>query len=524
MSRDTREVVLRRGVVVAAVASGLVLYLANLWLGGLNQDEGWYLYAALERAAGRLPYRDFFFSQGPLLPLVYGWLTPLWSWQGVLGGRVVTAVLGLSGAGVAAWLAGRQVAPGRRWAAAVTAWLLTAGNLYHAYFTTIPKTYALAGLLLLAGGAALLRALERGSLPAAATGGLLLALAAATRLSLGVLLPVAGLLLLRQIRRVRWLWLAFGLGGLLGLALTLGGALWQSCDQFLFANFFHTTRSGGGLLFAAGSLARLLRHHLPLAAVGLALLPLLQRCKSRQAAESESGRWLYKLLLPLFAAGFILHLLSPFPYDDYQTPLMPLLAVVVAVAFWRNLPLAAGREGDRQAALVALALLLGCGAAAAASPYCEEWLVLGKDRIWVVQKQESELARLRRTARELLPLVPAEAELLTQDTYLAVEMGRRVPAGFEMGPFAYFPALSDSEAHHYCVLNGKLLSEALSSSEAPVVALSGYALALAAPEMEPVAAKEIEQFKSLLQQRYRLERVVPHFGQGHTPLEIWRVK
>jgi hypothetical protein len=109
---DERKWVLAAGA--AAGAAAVVIAAAAVWLGPLNQDEGWYLYAALETAAGRLPYRDFFFTQGPVLPMVYGWLAPLWSDAGVLGGRIVTATLGLLASVLVALLAARGTAPGGR--------------------------------------------------------------------------------------------------------------------------------------------------------------------------------------------------------------------------------------------------------------------------------------------------------------------------------------------------------------------------------------------------------------------------
>ena len=78
-----------------AIALALVIAVANIVLGNLNLDEGWYLQAAANKAVGKMPYRDFFFTQAPLLPDVYGLLLPLWAPAGVLGGRIVTAVIGL---------------------------------------------------------------------------------------------------------------------------------------------------------------------------------------------------------------------------------------------------------------------------------------------------------------------------------------------------------------------------------------------------------------------------------------------
>ena len=515
---------------LAALAAGalllaLALHALNLWLGNLNQDEGWYLYAALEQAAGRLPYRDFFFSQGPLMPRVYGLLVPLWAPLGVAGGRALTALLGLCGAGLAAWLGARSAPRGRRAACAVTVFLLTSGNVYHSYFTTIPKTYALASLLLLAGLAALWRPGGPRAPWRAGLGGLLLACAACTRLSLGIALPAAGLFLLCGARRWRGAWLGFGLGGLAGLALLLGPALATARDAFLFANFFHVSRGAEGLLFAAGSVSRLARNYLPLAALALAALAL-RGCGGGRAArgggETEVPPPGLGLALLVFAAVFVVHLLSPFPYDDYQVPVMPLAAIAVAVAFWRALPSPDDAAGDgRQQRVIVAALLVWAALGAGTSTLNEEWMIVGKDRFWVVRKAQPDLALLRTTAREIAARVPPDEFLLTQDTYLAVEAGRRVPPGFEMGPFSYFPGLDDDDARRHHVLNQRLLDAALAAGQAPVIALSGYGLALAAPVMTPVPAAQTDAFLETIGRKYRLDRTVERFGQAHTPLRIW---
>ena len=516
----------KNGLAALAVGAGLLalaLYVLNLWLGNLNLDEGWYLYAALEQAAGRLPYRDFFFSQGPLMPRVYGLLSPFWAPFGVAGGRALTALLGLCGAVLAAWLAARGAPSGRRLACAATAFLLTAGNVYHAYFTTIPKTYALASLLLLAGVAALWQPSGPRAAWRAGLGGLLLACAACTRLSLGIALPVAGCFLLLHARRWRGAWLGFGLGGLAGLALLLGPVLATARDAFLFSNFFHASRGTEGLLFAAGSVSRLIRHYLPLAALALAALALHGwRGRASRSPDTEAVPPGLGLALLIFASVFVVHLLSPFPYDDYQVPVMPLLALALAIVFWRTLPANGDAviEGRRQCVLVAV-LLAWAALGAGTSTLNEEWMIVGKDRFWVVKKAQPDLALLRATAREIAAQVPPEAYLLTQDTYLAVEARRRVPPGFEMGPFSYFPELGDADAHRYHVLNEQRLSAALAAGQAPVIALSGYGLALAAPVMTPVPEPQIAAFLEIIGRRYRLDRTIEHFGQAHTPLRIW---
>ena len=91
----------RWGHLALFIAVGLAwlgLSFFNLWMGELNQDEGWYLYAAKQLAAGRLPYRDFAFTQAPLVPLAYAACLNWIDAHGILGGRILTWLFGTLGA------------------------------------------------------------------------------------------------------------------------------------------------------------------------------------------------------------------------------------------------------------------------------------------------------------------------------------------------------------------------------------------------------------------------------------------
>lgn len=277
-----------------------------------------------------------------------------------------------------------------------------------------------------------------------------------------------------------------------------------------------------------GSLARLARGYLPLLALVVATLAL---CGAFEPAEDGEERvypaWSPGLsaCLLIFVPVFGLHLLSPFPYDDYQVPIMPLLAIVTAVVFWQRLPYGGDTVVERRRQrIVVTSLLLWSTVAIGSSALAEGWMVLGKDRLWVVTKERSDLEELQRVGSEIAALVAPGERLLTQDLYLAVEARRAVPAGFEMGPFSYFPGLTKQEAERYKVLNRERLEEELRVSDAPVVALSGYGLALEAPEMTPVAPEDTAHFESLIEQRYELHSTVDNFGQEHTTLKIWKLK
>ena len=205
---------MKRYAVLSLLACA-VLSVAAVWLGGLNQDEGWYLYAAGLVGEGRMPYRDFFYTQGPLMPCVYSAFSWTWRVGGLLGARILTCLIGLASMILFAAAARIVAPPSRRAAASVAAFMLLGCNLYHVYYTSIPKTYALASLFVAAGiflaAHALMSAGPRMRAASLFASGLSFAFAAGARVSLGALLAVVGFSLLFAFRRFGWSFFWFGL-------------------------------------------------------------------------------------------------------------------------------------------------------------------------------------------------------------------------------------------------------------------------------------------------------------------------
>jgi len=128
-----------------ATWGGTALYvlfsLIYLILGQANADEGWYLYASKLVFQGNVPYRDFAYTQMPLLPYIYG-LPQLVSPSLYLG-RVTSMLFSLTAFLLCILLARRYAG---RMGAGLTA-LLLGSFTYGIYFATIIKTYALLALL-----------------------------------------------------------------------------------------------------------------------------------------------------------------------------------------------------------------------------------------------------------------------------------------------------------------------------------------------------------------------------------------
>ena len=508
-----------------AVGAAACMSFFVVWWGGLNQDEGWYLYAAQLVHDGKLPYRDFFFTQGPTMPFVYSVLSPIWRTagsplQGLLGGRVVTLLFGFATVLTAVALARRLVPTERRGLAGLTVFALLGCNLYHLYFTTIPKTYALGGLFVMVGFLLLVHGLKSVA-PIAGkfhlfAAGLSLAFASGTRISLILILPVAGVLLLARIKMFRLSFLWFGLGGATGLFLTYGLFALDppSLRTLLAAQGYHAARGGFDPFFALGSVSRLLRGYAALGILGVAASFLARGGRSSATVGEAEGLTLWALVCG-FAAVFLLQLSAPFPYDDYQVPIMGMLTVAVAVWFVRS----RGAEPAVPAREAWFVVLVACGISFV-SPLLQEWATYAQDRFWSQKKEMTELAKLREAGREIECLDPGGKTLLTQDLYLAIETGRTVPPGLEMGPFSYFPDWPTDKARALHVMNRDLMAELLESAPCPLAACSGYAFAVTAPSCRETPFDEQKRFFGLLKKNYELADTVAKFGQNATTLLV----
>lgn len=121
---------------------GIALFFLNsamfILLGQANADEGWYLYASKLVYSGQYPYRDFAFTQTPLLPYIYG-IAQNSLFQSIYLGRITSAIFSAIAFILSLIIAGNH---GGKMASGITS-LLGATFTYGIYFQSITKTYAL---------------------------------------------------------------------------------------------------------------------------------------------------------------------------------------------------------------------------------------------------------------------------------------------------------------------------------------------------------------------------------------------
>jgi hypothetical protein len=545
------------------------MYAVAIWFGALNQDEGWYLYAGRLVHEGRHPFRDFASTQGPVMAYLYSLAWPLVRVAGVAGGRLFTALLGALTIALAARLAYRLVDGAENASTTNTfstgfaafevppsggsahhgncamAALLAAGllglNLYHVYFTSLVKTYGAAGLLTVLGFCGLAGSLRSAQHTGHAKRTFLLAalaaaafgIAAGTRLSAGVLLPATWLPLAiccwrtDAATRQRLLPLLAGMlaGGTLALAAVYGPFLLSVPDALAFGLLdYHAARQVGStpvlLVYKAGFLLRLCTFYFPVLVVGAIGLAGWLHQRGHEPAHPPPFPSLPPLLWSGLVAVTLVHLAAPFPYDDYQAFIMPCAVLLVAPAaarLLRRLPLSVSGRLAVVAGMLALML-----AHSLSSPLLQIWLVDGRNRIWWPLKTRTALQGLREAATTIRTLGGDNGDkvLLTQDTYLAVEAGWRVPAGMELGPFCFFPGLGDEDASRLHVLNENRYLDLIAKSDADIAAFSDWGLAIRAPEIVPVETNQVHRLQQALESHYSPVRRIDNFGQGETPLHI----
>lgn len=519
-----------------ALAVCLALTCANLYFGDLNQDEGWYLYAARLVHEGKAPYRDFAFTQGPAMAYVYSLAHPVVEAFGVAGGRLVTALLGLSAALCAAWLASGMAAPGRKKTAALLAFILAAVNVYQSYFCTIVKTYSLCALLIVLGFLCLAGVRRRYGALYAMASGMFLVLAAGTRISAGIILPIAFLFLVfgRKSSGLAWFW--FGLGAGLTTCAVFIPFLVAARENLIFGVVqYHAGRTVSGVaaqaVYKAGFVSRVVQGYS--VAIGLFAALMLARIFRAREVGGGAGQGVANMTAPApstsempakmmlgmvwssVAAVSLVHISAPFPYDDYQAAIFPLFTAALACGLAR-IP-----RSEKAVSWLLVTVFLLSGLSAFSSPINQSWVVSQRDRIWWRLKTESSLERLRKAGARVRALSGPDRLLLTQDTYLAVESGLNVPHGLEMGPFSYYPELDDVTALRRHVLNTKMLRKLLETSDASVAAFSGYGLAIKSPGVVEIPPCESAGLWKIVNGRYRVEPPeIPFFGQDLTTLRI----
>ena len=456
--------VIASGVALAIFVAQIVFFVL---FRSVNLDEGWYLWASKLVYEGKFLYRDFAFTQTPVLPYIYGFFQLVLG-EGLYQGRIITAAFAILTFLMSGLIANRIA--GIR--AQLICWALLITSLYSTAFYTYSATYALtASLIALAIYLALdAHTIRHRNIVAV----FCMVLAVGARLSVIVaLIPFVVYLIANNPNRRRAI-VEVSSTLLLSFFLVFGPFLILSGNNMLYDIFqFHTDRMSiqgriGAMIHSTKKSLHDFAIPMFLSMGGVFAWAIgVFRADNRRKWIHDSSPEL--LIGSVAALLFLAHLIPQTTSSYYNALIIPLLSILGGTILARGFSgLARRRSTALQGAgyaLLAVALVVNV--------FVQAQVLRRDDLIRLPLKNQIEV--IRATAQYLNRAVPEGGDLLTFDTHLALEAGMDVLPGFEMSIFSYRPDWSTARSRQYRVINNELLLEAM-RSEADAVAMTKYDL------------------------------------------------
>jgi Dolichyl-phosphate-mannose-protein mannosyltransferase len=333
-----------RRVLFVAVGLASLFYLIGLvyyaQVRPLDGDEGYYTTAARLVWEGKVPYRDFSYPQGILLPYIYSWVWAVHP-HSLVAMRFVSVACGA----IAVLLWGIWLLSAQRFttAVALATFAVVVFNPYWVWWNVAVKTFAVANLLVSVVMICLYAALRSQRAKWYFIAGLALGACASVRSLYAPLVPFVLLWLLHM----EWHTSKRGFAGTLAfLAGAACGVLpmilsFASDPQaFVFNNMKYRTLLSPHesvrhtVHVYLNNLLSLLHHTYFVATILIALVGMLSLIKLRNKRELPYDRqdYFYFQLVFLMLLVYIATASIPFPvFDQYFTsPLLPFLVVFIA--------------------------------------------------------------------------------------------------------------------------------------------------------------------------------------------------
>lgn len=485
-------------VFAAAVFVSLAAF--HVCWGQMTQDEGFFALAARNVLHGMKPYRDFLFLQMPLLPYVYACWFAVFD-PSILAGRILSAIFGAASVGLiglACHYRGGRLA-------GVAGSLLVACNLSYVFDTCTFKTQSLTLFLTSLSLYFLSRWGGGPSLASSAAALFCMTLAFLTRLSiLPALLFLWAYVGLQHRRQL----LACGLllGANLVLLVAAIGFFYSQGNMFFGTYQFHQEFFG----FPSWTWARLfevwmqwLGNQLPMlvlfAAAMLVFVGGMGKWDAGPGALSSAPFCLFLLLS--YWGGTGIHWLAVQSHATHQTSLTAFAAVfsmsVLAPALGRLPPRALRRVGFTFLGALLLAMPL------------QQWEVRFDG--------SSSLGRLQDVAALIRRHASPGDSLLSFNAELAVEANLRVPWGYEMSEFTYFPTMSDERCAQLKTTNFNKLVADLGSGAHRIFCVGKREFSMMSCDNQTLG----DVLSSHISANFRLVGLVTNYGQFSDEMRVY---
>ena len=409
-------------------AAALVLFAALALAMPVDHDEGQYVAAAHFVARGLIPYRDFAYLQTPLQPyliaplawLAHGWLLVAARLANALAVAVAALLLGRT----AVRLSGRTIAGPLAIIAVVAIDAVQFG-------ATVARNDALP-MLFFAAALERLFAAHQISPRRAALAGLLLALAASTKISYALPTAAAAAMALWHARRADRTQVAALIAGMaVGALPTVLFLAWQT-KPFLFGAYHYSIDAVTAWQTLLGTTERLgwgfrLRRLASLLVLGPALLMLVAVALTQWRGRSRTDpRPLGISLSGLLIASLFAAILPTPVYRQYLVPLVPPLILLMAL---RGEAVIAWLRPRRMLAAFAALVLAGSIFAGFVRSVSSAIRGPAADRPIAIEREAHRIGQLGAQA--------GGGTIAGLDPLLLVDSGLRFDPRFASGPFLF---------------------------------------------------------------------------------------
>ncbi|MBN2056544.1 glycosyltransferase family 39 protein [bacterium] len=449
---------------IAVITTELVVY---IHYGNVFLDAGFYLSAAHQVLAGKMPYRDFFFVQPPVFPYVYSVVFAA-SGTSLAAARTVSALFGL---GTVLLLAAAARHSAGLPAAALLTWLL-ACSPFQLYHFSVTKLYGLTAFWL----ALTFFLLGRGTFASTAAAGCCAALATSTRLTVLPVIPAYLLLVVLMPLSKRRRALLAAIPVLVTAAVFLPFLI--TAPAQLYYNLFaiHVSATGGphhhSLVIKCKVLLKIAYYFaLPSALLGVLFLRRLFGWKRVEwtlpglfRRYTRSGEVRLRMSLWLTVVGItVVHVVANWFSADYQAVVMPLFCLTIAIQTVEG-----GVHRRRWFGLILCLLGIGCLAGQA------------DDFIWF-HEGRGPLANIQDAASFVQSRTAPESPLITANAFYAFAAGRPVLPGFEGAPFTFTPGWDEATCRRFHCYNAEMLTTMIDTRQAGSLVLYADSFAVGFP-------------------------------------------
>jgi hypothetical protein len=487
-------------VTVFCILASLIYAAASvfyLFYGRIFLDSGFYLNAATQVYQGHLPYRDFFFVQGPVYPYVYGAFLKGFG-VSVLSGRLVSIFFGLVSFSSAVFMARRWGGNnGACWAAA-----FLAGSLHHAYYFSAIKLYALTGALLTA-AAAILTGTRSGWLRYS-LGASLAVLALGTRLTV---LPGVCLMFLfividgwKTDRRAVIGGIATGI--MTGIILSVPFLLADREAVLYNLINIHVSAESGIYLFSMFEKMKVLVKLMvayPLTGLGILGMLVFAR-KSWKTIRSNHGMVIMLSVILVITAA---HLAANWFSVGYQSILMPLAAAVIGSILGTVI------TPDHRRVFIAIALIA----------VLVSNVLIASEPVW--QGPGTVLNHVNNVGTFIRDQMPDNGTIAGCNGVFALHAGCANEPPFGGAPFTFTPGWDEVTCRRFGGINADMFNRMLADRVPAMVLLEPDSFSVGFPGFFKVDQDIQTSITNTLSNHYRKIDTFPNLGGGELTLNAY---